>query len=57
MKSRPRMTFRRYRLKSPILLPGHLKIVLAPTLDGEDEEAFTVLFERKAEYDKPVYRI
>ncbi|USB33974.1 hypothetical protein [Paenibacillus sp. YPG26] len=51
------MTFRRYRLKSPILLPGHLKIVLAPTLDGEDEEAFTVLFERKAEYDKPVYRV
>lgn len=56
MKPKSRLTFRRYRLKSPVLLPGHLKIVLAPTLDGE-EEAFTVLFERKAEYDKPVYRI
>ncbi|GIP22781.1 MULTISPECIES: hypothetical protein [Paenibacillus] len=57
MKPKSRLTFGRYRLKSPVHLPGHLKIVLAPTLDGVEEEAFTVLFERKAEYDKPVYRI
>ncbi|MBP2000749.1 hypothetical protein J2Z69_001780 [Paenibacillus shirakamiensis] len=56
MKPKSRRLFRKYRLKRPLLLPEPLKLALASDTNG-DEEAYTVLFERKAEYDKPVYRI
>lgn len=56
MSQRHRPTFRKFGLRSPAILPlSGLKKVVAPSVDGPDE-TYTVLFEKKAEYGKPVYK-
>ncbi|GAB6991654.1 hypothetical protein [Paenibacillus pini] len=56
MSYNSRPTFRKLGLKSSGLLPMvGLKKVVAPSVDGSDE-TYTVLFEKKAEYGKPVYK-
>ncbi|MFD0869448.1 Uncharacterised protein [Chlamydia abortus] len=56
MSHKPRQAFRKSALKPSTLKHDEgTKIVLAPSLDGHDE-MYTVLFEKKAEYGKPIYK-